>query len=223
LSRIHNHPDSTREDHEQTDEQRRGFDNLVLMCPIHHDVIDDDPESYTVARLAEIKRTHEAGHTTGTEPSDAITSQLLQTISGTATVHGSVILSNQQMGGQIAHAITNIGPQPRRLSEATAAAIVKRLQQLPPLDVSISAVLGDGESYQIASQLKEILGAAGWSVAGVHQAIFEPVPQGVVLRMPNRNPSMQTFGEALVRSRIRARGFASPEHENMEISVGTSI
>ena len=29
------------------------------MCRLHHKVIDDDPESYTVARLQEIKRKHE--------------------------------------------------------------------------------------------------------------------------------------------------------------------
>ena len=53
-------PKGPRYDPNQTVEERHAFGNLVLMCPIHHDVIDDDPDSYTVERLRSIKTTHEA-------------------------------------------------------------------------------------------------------------------------------------------------------------------
>ena len=105
-------PGSARYDPEQTDEQRRDFGNLVLMCPVHHDVIDDDPESYTVNRLQQIKHEHEASHANGEEPSDTVTAQFLQSIAGDAVVRGSVIESYQQAGGQIANSITNIGLEP---------------------------------------------------------------------------------------------------------------
>jgi len=190
---------------------------------MHHDVIDADPESYTVGRLTEIKRMHETGHSAVPEPSDAIANQLLQTIGGNATVHGSVILSHQQMGGQVAHSITNVGQQPRRLSDAAAESIISALRQLPSLDASITAVLGDGEGYRFAAQLKGILEAAGWSIEGVYQALFEPLPHGVVLRMPIRNPSMQAFGNALVQSGIKVRGHANPQHERIEINVGSAV
>jgi hypothetical protein len=49
-----------RYDDSQTPDQRHGFDNLVLMCGNHHTVIDTDEGSYTVKRLQEIKRAHEA-------------------------------------------------------------------------------------------------------------------------------------------------------------------
>ncbi len=39
-------------------EQRDKFDNLVLMCKIHHKVIDDQPKEYTVERLHQIKQDH---------------------------------------------------------------------------------------------------------------------------------------------------------------------
>jgi hypothetical protein len=52
-------PNGARYDSTQTDEQRNAFENLILMCPIHHKVIDDDDESYTVERLKEIKLKHE--------------------------------------------------------------------------------------------------------------------------------------------------------------------
>lgn len=53
-------PGSARHDPAQTDADRHAYTNLVLMCPNHHTVIDDDERSYTVERLREIKTTHEA-------------------------------------------------------------------------------------------------------------------------------------------------------------------
>lgn len=41
-----------------TPEQRDNFDNLVLMCKIHHKVIDDQPNEYNVERLHQIKQEH---------------------------------------------------------------------------------------------------------------------------------------------------------------------
>ncbi|HEY0428423.1 MAG TPA: TIR domain-containing protein [Pyrinomonadaceae bacterium] len=52
-------PGSPRYDETQTDEQRNSFDNLILMCPIHHKIIDDNAETYTAERLQEIKNSLE--------------------------------------------------------------------------------------------------------------------------------------------------------------------
>lgn len=98
-----NRTGAARYDPNQTDEERHGFDNLILMCPIHHDVIDDDPDSYTVSRLNEIKKDHEKIHVKGKETSDEIINQFILSIT-----QGSVIYSKDQKGGQIAHSIINI-------------------------------------------------------------------------------------------------------------------
>jgi hypothetical protein len=36
-----------------------GFKNLLLLCPTHHDLIDEQAEAYTVERLIGVKETHE--------------------------------------------------------------------------------------------------------------------------------------------------------------------
>ena len=46
----------------QTDEERRAFENLMLMCYPHHKETDD-VGTYPVARLHEMKATHEAKFT----------------------------------------------------------------------------------------------------------------------------------------------------------------
>lgn len=53
-------PNAARHDPTQTDDERNAFENLILMCSIHHKVIDEDDESYTVQRLLEIKKSHES-------------------------------------------------------------------------------------------------------------------------------------------------------------------
>lgn len=55
-----------RYDASQTNQERDAFENLILMCPIHHTVIDSDEESYTVERLQQIKKNHELKASTST-------------------------------------------------------------------------------------------------------------------------------------------------------------
>ncbi|OPH36782.1 Uncharacterised protein [Moraxella lacunata] len=43
----------------QTDEERRDISNLILLCPNHHKITDNE-EIYTVEYLKEIKRNHES-------------------------------------------------------------------------------------------------------------------------------------------------------------------
>ncbi len=69
-----------RYDPDQSEKERNSFQNLILMCPIHHDVIDDDLESYTVKRLEEIKSHHESMSTKDLELDDSIARQFISTI-----------------------------------------------------------------------------------------------------------------------------------------------
>jgi hypothetical protein len=41
-----------------TTDERDKYDNLVLMCSIHHKIIDDQPKEYPVAKLHQIKTEH---------------------------------------------------------------------------------------------------------------------------------------------------------------------
>lgn len=96
-----------RYDANQADEERHGFENLVLMCPIHHDVIDSDEDSYTVERLQHIKSEHEKAFQNGREPNDEIARGLID------KSQSFVNVSSQNLsGGQIANQIYNFLQQP---------------------------------------------------------------------------------------------------------------
>jgi tetratricopeptide (TPR) repeat protein len=70
-------PDGPRYDPDQSDTERHGFDNLVLMCGDHHKVIDADAETYTVEELRRIKAKHEARYAGGPQATDEIARQFL--------------------------------------------------------------------------------------------------------------------------------------------------
>jgi hypothetical protein len=100
-------PEAARYDPNQSNEERHGFDNLLLMCNVHHKVIDDDESAYTVERLAEMKKDHETRHA-GPPPVDEATAERFVAVALTnCTIEGSVITTHGQTGGQTAHTIHN--------------------------------------------------------------------------------------------------------------------
>ena len=53
-------PGGPRYNNHQSDEERFGYENLILLCPNHHTLIDKDPNTYTVEILRVIKLNHES-------------------------------------------------------------------------------------------------------------------------------------------------------------------
>lgn len=53
-------PLGPRYDAEQTEEERDGFSNLLLMCSPHNTIVDSNDHKYTVPVLTEYKQKHEA-------------------------------------------------------------------------------------------------------------------------------------------------------------------
>ncbi|MBL9164626.1 MAG: hypothetical protein JNL18_18000 [Planctomycetaceae bacterium] len=103
---------AARYDVEQADEQRQGFDNLILLCNVHHKVVDDDEAVYTVDRLTQMKRDHEDGHKTQPAIDATTVDNFVDVAIANSLIEGSVITSIGQTGGQVAHSITNIYSTP---------------------------------------------------------------------------------------------------------------
>ncbi len=100
-------PGSPRYDKQQSDEERQGFMNLMLMDGPHHKVIDDDEKNYTAERLLEIKNNHEAAQPKGPSLTNEQVDQLIRNISGNTLTGGSILQTQNQSGGQVAHTIHN--------------------------------------------------------------------------------------------------------------------
>jgi hypothetical protein len=102
-----------RYDASQSEIERHAFENLILMCPVHHDVIDADVGKYSVDRLKQMKTCHESSNATLTPPnaSDDIATKLIASATSANLTDSPVVTSVNQSGGQTAHSITNINRQ----------------------------------------------------------------------------------------------------------------
>ncbi len=110
-------PDGPRYDPTQTDEERHAFENLVLMCPVHHRIVDADPGTYTVEKLLGIKARHEARHAGGPEPGDDVAQRFLVQLG----VAGDLVGGDQVLGDKVGIQIV----------QQAAAAAITSLHQLP--------------------------------------------------------------------------------------------
>jgi hypothetical protein len=116
-------PGGPRFDQDQTQEKRNGYDNLILLCPNHHKVIDDDEESYTVERLKKMKITQEAVAATLPETEVNHVTQLF--------IDQSVSNQNQS-GGLTAHTVNAdaINIQTSHVDTTTSARKIQAIENV---------------------------------------------------------------------------------------------
>lgn len=160
-------PGSARYDSGQTDVERHAYANLVLMCPTHHTVIDDDEEAYTVERLYKIKAAHEAQSAPISDAEAANVAELfVQSITNvgqsgglsahtvnasTITVQGAPSTSHLTHQRQI-QAVEHLWQVVRNLSsEFSLVVFVDTILTSQELD----AYFKDGERAQIADCVRE--------------------------------------------------------------------
>src|SRR5688572_22788416 len=55
--------------------ERDNYENLILLCPAHHKIIDDHPEEFTIAVLSEMKQVHETTVSTDVSTDERIRQQ----------------------------------------------------------------------------------------------------------------------------------------------------
>lgn len=111
-------PGSPRHDYTQSDADRHSYSNLILLCPNHHSVIDDDEETYSVDRVERMKAIHE---THATQVGNTATENAAMIIVG------SLISSTGQSGGITASAVS-IGTL--NMSNAATTAITSERELL---------------------------------------------------------------------------------------------
>ncbi|MFN7938348.1 MAG: hypothetical protein U0R19_33780 [Bryobacteraceae bacterium] len=182
-------PGSARHDPRQTDEERHAHANLVLMCPTHHTVIDDDEEAYTVERLCKIKTAHEAQSAQIPEAEAAAVAEAFkQSVTNVAqsgglsahTVNASTI--TVQSAGSTSHltrqrqiqAVEHLWQVVRNLSgEFNLVVLVDTVLAPSELD----AYFKEGEYAQIADFIREYadmnVPLRKLACAGAHDAVNE--------------------------------------------------
>ncbi len=130
------------------------------------------------------------------------------------------ITSHNQMGGQTAGNITNLGSQPRTVSEASANALVAELRQHPGEGFSIAMYMGNPDAERLGRHLKDILCRAGWSAN--EESLVMPVVTrvGVLVVVPEDTPQARILGNCLVRTGLQPEVVLDENSEQIRIIVG---
>lgn len=215
-----NRPGAKRYDPAQTEEERQSYDNLILMCPSHHDIIDNDEVTYPVERLKAMKSEHESNSRVSESISDVLVNQFLVTLENNILQNGSIIVTHNQMGGQVAHSITNIGPQPRRLTEAVQKQIAWRLLQLEPHSYEIEVNSDDADGRTLAYQITQILNTANWTCRTFASSIFPRPMIGITISFPAKSPAVTEFIAGLRHAEFRITEAVLPTLGYVHILIG---
>lgn len=179
-------PGSARYDSSQSDEDRHNFHNLILMCPIHHDVIDADEVPYSVGRLHTLKSEHEARQRNAPAIDDNTAGQFLLLLSNTVVnrnvtnVYNQHVTSDNQRGGITAHTV-NVGKARRVMGEGMKKSILRQCPRDKP--ISVWSVAGDEETHLLALEIFKFLRSNGFLLFGdgPNGNIFLRPPKGVRL------------------------------------------
>lgn len=188
----------------QTDDDRRAFENLMLLCPNHHDLIDKDPKRFPVRTLSEIKQKHETAFAQW-QPSPALNAAFGASVQDNTVTGGSIITNTGQNQGIMAHQV-NIGRQPRRLSAAQTAAITTTLQQYPLGTCDVSAIYGDSDAASLVDKLKDIILFSGTNIENYSLARIpaSPPSPGIVIEASSRTSAIDALLRALLNANLQA-------------------
>lgn len=193
-------PQGPRYDPSQAEVERHGFENLLLLCPIHHDVVDADPQAYTVERLVRMKAEHEQRSGDAGLLNEDTARQFLTYISNVQTQGGPVVITNNQTGGIAAHTVNISAPIARRLTvdQKAKIALALRRHELGRVEIEIPLTSG-ADAVNLADDIAAALRAAGWVVREPILSTRAPVSPGIEVVQRHRGvatPAMHALTEA---------------------------
>lgn len=174
--------DGPRYDVSQTDAQRHDFENLILLCPNHHRLVDNNPDEYPVEALQRMKADASSAET-GVSLTDEAVDGLIAALG--ATGGGSTVVSVGQVGGQTAQTIVNVGEPARQLSDQVKARMRVRLEPHAGTSIAFASFAGDPEAAGYKRQLMQVFGSAGWEVVDQSTFMFFGDKVGIALTIPH--------------------------------------
>lgn len=180
-------PSAARYDSNQSETERNLFDNLILMCSVHHKVIDDDEEAYSVDRLMALKDKHnKLSDEKGKEISDE---QAKEAIENAVIIHGQinapVVISQNQLGGQTAYSITNNATPPRRIQDSAINITCNELKKYNALGIKFWIPWADSEAQVLAQDIEMVVKNSGWAIKSFEHRVENKPIYGLVIGVPH--------------------------------------
>lgn len=151
-------PTAARFDPKQTDAERHGFNNFILLCKNHHAVIDNDDVTYSVDRLQSMKREHESAQTIRFAISDGEAMRL--SIFAGGTVIGAVATTLANSLGEVVKAVAEIAPTKEKKQETLT--IPKLLNRIGPGEIAFASEVP--ALRQLGTEIVGLFGKERWKI-----------------------------------------------------------
>ncbi|MCC8952722.1 hypothetical protein H8B02_04335 [Bradyrhizobium sp. Pear77] len=224
-----NKPGSKRYDPAQSETERQSFENLILLCGFHHDVIDGDDSTYTVEQLREMKRRHESTVTAATPISDRMARDALLLIAGAGSMVAVTSIA-REVGGfvsAVVDAFRDAGRStaPRRPADRRDKQVVvnERVQEI--LDTlrygpkgHVMYIMGREPSYEVIVKLAGIFQKGGCRDGGVMAPKSGvPTPQYSVMLFHLSDRSQVSNALQTIRQVFDKLGFTYKVNEDAEV------
>jgi hypothetical protein len=160
-------PGGKRYDPNQTEAERQGFTNLIVLCANHHIVIDDDDITYTVAVLEDMKQRHEQMVTKPFVISDDTARRILELMAAGAigAAISDVMREVTDFARSMANALSSRG-QKEAPADDPGERLLKDIQEILRYGPKgrFTFCSKDDAHKQVGAFFAEIFKSAGWRV-----------------------------------------------------------
>lgn len=208
-------PGAARYDASQTEEQRQAFDNLIVLCPNHHRIIDSDEVTYTRAVLRKMKQAHEASAAEEFVISDHQAQQI------------AAILGGATIATALGEIMRNVADLIRTVHDALPDATLEHPETQPPRVLletlryaptgAFQAVGSDDPHRRLGGFFTEVFKAAGWRQTegvDVYSHHLGPTPR-LTLLFILRDRHQIPIAEQAIREVFERCGFAREGNDEL--------
>ena len=206
-------PDGPRGNHHLPLEERDRYDNLILLCNLHHKVVDSHPESYTVERLRQMKTEHESLIKEATEK--AVASRHVEREGApyiTETLHSTLL--------PVATMPDYIYGVPCELSEAEVKRLVKSSgREVTPFILRSGMLWCFQNLRHPRGPFSELATAGSVERCGVTEWCEDPDLERMLIDLLNRALNKLTGRKGLNFDRAHKRYYFQPEHPGEVLEV----
>lgn len=172
---------------QMTDDERRSFKNLVLLCQAHHTEVDKvHPGTYSSETLGRWKAEREGG----------VVAQL----------RGLDGLTEDRLAGMIREALADrqAGDAGRSISDDTATRMRNLLQRYAGQRVGLASFAGDVEASAFKRSLAGVLVSSGWEPVDKGEFMFFGSRTGICITIPFEANEQALWLQALTSACMEA-------------------
>ncbi len=134
------------------------------------------------------------------------------------------VTSHNQQGGQTARNIINVGTQPRTLKNINTPSIIGKISQYSGTKVDVTAIMGDAEAGKFAQEIKVLLDSAGWITGEVNNAVYLPMPSGIVVQSPQDSvpKALLVLGQSLKNAGLKVEAQYNCNIRGLQVLIGAN-